>query len=99
MKFCTHCGKELKYEAVICTGCGCEVKNNNNLLKYNEIKTPLGILFAIFLGIIGLIIGIIMYPSGSEARKTFVKGWLITFVICILIFVLLLIYRYTTVVL
>lgn len=26
MKYCTHCGKELFDEAVICPGCGCEVK-------------------------------------------------------------------------
>lgn len=25
MKFCTHCGKELLEEAVICPGCGCAV--------------------------------------------------------------------------
>lgn len=27
MKFCTHCGKELLDEAVICTGCGCACQN------------------------------------------------------------------------
>ena len=27
MKYCTHCGKELFDEAVICTGCGCEVSS------------------------------------------------------------------------
>lgn len=26
MKFCTHCGKELLEEAVICPGCGCAVE-------------------------------------------------------------------------
>ena len=25
MKFCTHCGKELMDEAVVCTNCGCAV--------------------------------------------------------------------------
>lgn len=25
MKFCTHCGKEIMDEAVICPGCGCTV--------------------------------------------------------------------------
>ena len=29
MKFCTHCGKELMDEAVICVGCGCAVSNGN----------------------------------------------------------------------
>lgn len=25
MKFCTHCGKEIMDEAIICPGCGCSV--------------------------------------------------------------------------
>ena len=27
MKFCTHCGKQLMDEAVVCPGCGCSVTN------------------------------------------------------------------------
>ena len=38
MKYCTHCGKEINDEAVICTGCGCEIeskitKNHKNIFK------------------------------------------------------------------
>ncbi len=29
MKFCTHCGKELLDDAVICVGCGCAVNGRN----------------------------------------------------------------------
>ncbi len=29
MKYCTHCGKELLDEAVICVGCGCAVAGQN----------------------------------------------------------------------
>ena len=29
MKYCTHCGKEIMDEAVICVGCGCAVTNQN----------------------------------------------------------------------
>ena len=29
MKFCTHCGKELMDEAVVCPGCGCSVTNQS----------------------------------------------------------------------
>ena len=36
---------------------------------------------ALFLGIIGLIIGIVLYPSGTIARKTFIKAWCITYAI------------------
>lgn len=28
MRFCTHCGKEIMDDAVICVGCGCAVKSN-----------------------------------------------------------------------
>lgn len=28
MKYCTHCGKEIMDEAVICVGCGCEIKSS-----------------------------------------------------------------------
>ena len=27
MKYCSHCGKEIADEAVICPGCGCEVSS------------------------------------------------------------------------
>lgn len=29
MKYCTHCGKELMDEAVVCPGCGCAVGGKN----------------------------------------------------------------------
>ena len=31
MKYCTHCGKELMDEAVICVGCGCAVDGHTKL--------------------------------------------------------------------
>lgn len=30
MKYCTHCGKEIMDEAVICVGCGCAVGEQSN---------------------------------------------------------------------
>lgn len=66
--------------------------NNNGYLNYNngnnnyesqESKTVMGVLFALFLGAIGLLIGMCMYPQNSYERKTFVSGWVTTFVICI----------------
>ncbi len=45
---------------------------------------------ALFLGIIGLIIGIMLYPSGTIARKTFIKAWCITYAIAlIMIFIII----------
>lgn len=36
MKYCTHCGKELLDEAVICVGCGCAVRGHNNQTVNNQ---------------------------------------------------------------
>ena len=45
---------------------------------------------ALFLGIIGLIIGIMLYPSGTITRKTFIKAWCITYAIAlIMIFIII----------
>lgn len=35
MKYCTHCGKELLDEAVICVSCGCAVDAQNNQTAKN----------------------------------------------------------------
>ena len=53
----------------------------------NESKTGIGVLMGLFLGIIGLVIGICMYPAGTLARKTFLKAWGITFGVCVAILV------------
>ena len=33
MKFCTHCGKEIADEAVICLNCGCKTQNGNTFIS------------------------------------------------------------------
>ena len=41
MKYCTHCGKELLDEAVVCSGCGCPVNAdgvNNSSEELDETK-------------------------------------------------------------
>lgn len=37
MKFCSHCGKELHEEAVICVNCGCNVEEKKAGV-YQEVK-------------------------------------------------------------
>ena len=39
------------------------------------IMQTVGILMSIFLGIIGLVIGLLLYQDGNE-RSTFISGWL-----------------------
>lgn len=49
-----------------------------------ESKTVVGVLMALFLGLIGLIIGLLLYPSYTVERDTFIKGWVSTFIFGIL---------------
>ena len=96
--YCRHCGKEIDDEAIVCIHCGVQVQGAvRNSVAYNSEeydvpKTGMGVLFSLLLGLIGLLIGILLYPSNTIARKTFIKGWVITFAICcaVAIFFLLL---------
>lgn len=53
--------------------------------KTQESKFWAGVLLSMFLGIMGLIIGLLLYPVPyyDYERKTFLKGWLYTFVIIV----------------
>ena len=84
--YCPKCGEQIDDEAVVCPKCGCEtgVKTKKNSTD-GESKTGAGFLMGLFLGIIGLIIGICIYPSESKERKTFVDGWITSFIISIII--------------
>ena len=82
-----NCGKEIRDDAAVCIHCGTEVKKTSSL--DGTPKTGLGVLLALFLGVIGLIIGICLYPADTVERKTFMKGWGVTFAISIgIIFIL-----------
>lgn len=41
----------------------------------------MGVLLGLFAGLIGLVIGLLLYKDGTYERKTFIKGWLWTFII------------------
>lgn len=78
--FCQHCGGEVKDEAMVCIHCGCALKNQvntNPITNTDTPKTGMGVLLA-FVGLIGLIIGLVIYPTGTVARHTFLKGFWIT---------------------
>ncbi len=86
--FCPKCGAEIADDADVCVHCGRSLKkentNGNNTNKdFDTPKTGIGVVMSLFLGIIGLIIGICLYPEGTVARKTFMKAWGITFGVCI----------------
>ncbi len=80
--FCKKCGKEINDDAVVCVHCGCAVNDKkpaSNAQDFNTPKTGMGVILGLFLGLIGLIIGILIYPEGTVARKSFLKAWGITF--------------------
>lgn len=76
--FCQKCGEEIMDEAVICPKCGCETGIKKQA-EIDEPKTGMGVLFGLFLGIIGLIIGLCLFKEGTIARKSFLKAWTISF--------------------
>lgn len=65
---------------------------------YKESKFTIGVVLCIALGILGFIIGLLLYPVNTYERETFMKGWLkclvvvsITLIIVALLVVLILI--------
>ena len=48
-----------------------------------ESRVAIGILCALFLGLIGLLIGYLIYKEKEYEWKTFLKGWMWTFFICL----------------
>ncbi|MBQ7236802.1 MAG: zinc ribbon domain-containing protein [Clostridia bacterium] len=93
--FCTNCGKEIDEKAVVCIHCGVAVKKEQpDSVEHSQSKTGIGVLMGILLGLIGLLIGVLMYPANTIARKTFIKGWGITFAICAVLTIVLYIIFY-----
>lgn len=86
--YCKNCGKEVDDNAIACPHCGCAVSRASRS-SYGEPKTGLGALLGVFLGIIGLVIGLCLYPADTIERKTFLKGWAIAFVITIVLVIIL----------
>lgn len=67
MKYCTHCGKELLDDAVICVGCGCATEqpkaatatvNTKSLVDTYASRTKTNGIIWIVIGVIQAILGI-----------------------------------------
>lgn len=87
--FCRNCGKEVNDNAVVCIHCGCSLDTKKEKQLSGESKTGLGVVLGIFLGLIGLIIGLCMYPAETIERKSFIKGWGIAFGVSLAIVLIL----------
>ena len=92
--FCKYCGSEIDYNSNFCPICGVSViedkidiqnneNNNNTYPKSEESKIGFGVAMGLFLGLIGLIIGVNLYQSNSKKKETFLKGWWYGFFISI----------------
>ncbi len=90
-RFCSHCGSEVNPDAVICFSCGCEIRKVENNSHYTESKTGMGVLMALFLGLIGLAIGLALYPKDTNARRTFLSGFGATYIIAFIISIFIII--------
>ena len=96
--FCRKCGAQIEDNDAFCPYCGESTQsapqnqpqiqpsnNNANNASNNESKSVIGVIMAFFLGILGLVIGVLMYPADTVARKTFVKAWAITWLVFIVV--------------
>lgn len=55
IRYCSHCGKELVFEAVVCPNCGCPVENYKEIQRLDAPSTGLNVL-SFFVPLAGLII-------------------------------------------
>nr|MBO4517654.1 zinc ribbon domain-containing protein [Clostridia bacterium] len=79
--YCKYCGKEINDEAEFCVHCGrstgykpaeqqSPVQQTPTPTTGSRDKTGVGFALSFFLGIIGLIIGVCMYPPATEERAS-----------------------------
>lgn len=92
MKFCTHCGKELMDEAVVCTNCGCAVNGANSLkgaAAGDDVPNGGLNILSFFIPLVGLILYCTM--QGRTPRKANQIGVfaLVGFIINLVLIVLL----------
>ena len=92
MKFCKNCGMENENDAEYCVHCNSKL--GNKIFKEpqedeNKSKTLIGLLMSFFLGLLGLLIGICLYPFGSVERETFIRARLGGYIVITIIFAIL----------
>jgi uncharacterized membrane protein YvbJ len=99
MKYCSHCGKELLDEAVVCHSCGCPVDNRPQQpmpqTQSYSILSIVGLVFAFIGPLIGLIVSIIANSNakacGDVKSMSLSKTGIILSAVFLVIYVLLII--------
>lgn len=90
MAFCTHCGKHIPDEAVVCLGCGCAVNKSATVARVEEGRVSAGWFWlGFFLPMVGLILYLVWHDDKPICAKKCGKGALIG---VITIFVLSILY-------
>jgi len=103
--FCAKCGKYNPEGTAKCKYCGSgyftrEPNYHTMENKYNAehrgggSKSGVGFALGFFFGLIGLIIGLLLYGSGTYERETFISGWVKAFITSIVIGVIIGLFTY-----
>lgn len=83
MKFCSHCGKEIMDDAVICVNCGCSCGNNSSQNFVNQPDAPNAgwAVLGFFFPIVGLILYLVNIDKMPLKAKSAAKGAIIGFIV------------------
>lgn len=85
--FCRNCGNQLNEDNSFCEYCGYKYDISKFVVKKQQSRKGLGFVLGLFFSLIGLIIGICAFKDYYE-KSTFVKGWLMSLCVEILLGVL-----------
>lgn len=81
-KFCSHCGKEVAPQAVICVSCGCQLEekkavvnsSKNNSMAVGGFISAIISLFINFFGIVGIVATVLSAIGLNQISATKEKG-------------------------
>lgn len=89
--YCKNCGKEINDKAVVCVHCGVAtgVPVNGGQMNYADEPASSGlIVLSVLFPLIGIIMGLVYNSNGKKkAGNTYIKAALISFGICMFIYV------------
>ena len=88
MKFCSHCGKEIADEAVVCPGCGCATGKPMTASEVPQEEDKVSVGLCVLAALIPLF-GFIYWPVKHKATPkkaracgiTAIIAWVVSFVI------------------
>ena len=86
MKYCSHCGKEIVDEAVVCPGCGCGVAGGVKANPATDVPNMGLNIISFLIPIVGLILYILYHENAPTKAKEIGKWALIGFVLEIVLF-------------